>query len=99
MLCTIPKKLGIAGEDKLKGSLVFYEVKNLLKKIKTGSTCIVIGGGDAAFDYSLNLAERNVRINGVILYTESFEADRDVRLAQEPKKVDSLPPYDSLTSK
>lgn len=57
---TKPKKLGIPGEQELVGELVFYEIKNLLPILKRGDTCIVIGGGDAAFDYSLNLANNKV---------------------------------------
>jgi len=60
---TVPKQIGIPGEDKFVGRFVFYEVKNLLPLVKPGSSCIVIGGGDAAFDYSLNLAEKNATVD------------------------------------
>jgi len=60
---TIPKIIGIAGEQTLSGKLVFYEVKDLLPKLKSNDNVIVIGGGDAAFDYSLNLAEIDNLVN------------------------------------
>jgi len=56
------KKLGIPGEQELIGKLVFYEIKDLLPKLKPGSICTVIGGGDAAFDYSLNLADNGIAV-------------------------------------
>lgn len=53
---TIPKKLKIPGEDELVGSKVFYEIADLpfhgAKK-----EILIIGGGDVAFDYALNLSE------------------------------------------
>ena len=59
---TKPKKLGIPGETKLFGKSVFYDVKDLLPLIKLGDSCIVIGGSDAAFDYSLNLVEKQASV-------------------------------------
>ena len=56
------KKLGIPGEQELIGKLVFYEIKDLLPKLKPGDICTVIGGGDAAFDYSLNLADNGIAV-------------------------------------
>jgi len=59
---TRPKKIGIPGEIELSGKTVFYEIKDLLPKIKPGDSCIIIGSGDAAFDYSLNLAEKQITV-------------------------------------
>ena len=59
---TKPRELGILGERELVGKLVFYEIKDLLPQLKPRNICIVIGGGDAAFDYSLNLADNGATV-------------------------------------
>ncbi len=40
--------------------------------------------------------EREAVITGEVLYTESCEAERDVEFAEEPRKVDSLPPPEEM---
>jgi thioredoxin reductase (NADPH) len=53
---TKPKNLKIPGEEELNNKKVFYEVSDLpLTKIK--KKVLIIGGGDIAFDYALNLFE------------------------------------------
>jgi thioredoxin reductase (NADPH) len=52
---TKPKRLSLPGEKALSGKRVFYEIRDLPKK-KTGGSAIILGGGDAAFDYALSLA-------------------------------------------
>ncbi len=54
---TSPKNLGIPGEAVASGKFVFYEVIDLVPRLVPGSVCTVVGGGDAAFDYALTLAE------------------------------------------
>lgn len=55
---------GILPDEKaLSCSLVYYEVKDLLAESwKEGTKVAIIGGGDAAYDYALNLAGRGFEV-------------------------------------
>jgi thioredoxin reductase (NADPH) len=57
---TKPKIAGIKGEEELAGDKLFYEVRDI-PKLPSGSTFLVIGGGDAAFDYTLSLDDRGYK--------------------------------------
>lgn len=52
---TKPKVLGIAGESALFRRKLFYEIKDIPPPSKNDAV-VIIGGGDCAFDYALNLA-------------------------------------------
>ena len=54
---TAPKKAGIKGEEECCGSRLFNEAADLPADGQQHAV-LVIGGGDAAFDYALNLSER-----------------------------------------
>ncbi|HLD32728.1 MAG TPA: NAD(P)/FAD-dependent oxidoreductase [Candidatus Peribacteraceae bacterium] len=54
---TVPKKAGIGGEEEFCGSRLFYEAADLPADGQQ-NTVLVIGGGDTAFDYALNLSGR-----------------------------------------
>ena len=57
---TEPVQLGIPGEAALAGRLLFYEVRDLM--LLKPRRVAVIGGGEAAFDYALSLAEAGARV-------------------------------------
>lgn len=58
---TRPAKMAINGATELAGSLVFSELDELPSSLKE-KRLIIIGGGDAAFDYALGLRERGAQI-------------------------------------
>lgn len=62
ILCsgTLPKKLKLENEGTLINRKLFYEIKYLPKNV---SRFVVIGSGDAAFDYALSLSPRAKEIN------------------------------------
>lgn len=91
---TKPRELGIPGEKESVGSLVFYEIKDLLPKIKHGNVCTVIGGGDAAFDYSLNLADKEVAVE---LYFRLERPECLSLLEERVKKCNSIRLHTSST--
>jgi len=82
-----PKKLGIPGEEKFFRKHIFYEVKDILPIIKPGDNCIIIGGGDAAFDYALNLAENNANVD---LYFRSRRPKCLPLLENRAKKISTI---------
>lgn len=58
---TIPKKLDIEGAQEMEGVHLFYEVVDLPEQV-SGKDMVVIGSGDAAFDYALNLSEQEASV-------------------------------------
>lgn len=62
---TIPKRINVIGEKNLYHKKIFYEIKNL-PKLNGNENFVIIGSGDVAFDYALNLAGKG--ISSKILY-------------------------------
>lgn len=84
------KKIGIPAEDELKNKFIFYEIKDLLPLIKPSNKCIIIGGGDAAFDYSLSLTEKKVETD---IYFRSKKPKCLPLLSDRVKKIPSVSLY------
>lgn len=54
---TAPRRAGLPGEDALRGRRIFYEIADL-HRLRGKKAIVIIGGGDAAFDQALQLANR-----------------------------------------
>ncbi|NHJ49155.1 MAG: NAD(P)/FAD-dependent oxidoreductase [Asgard group archaeon] len=68
---TEPNKLKQKNEKELvEQGFLFYEPIDLLKNQDSPKSVVIIGGGDAAFDYALNLAENNYQIT--IIHRNSY---------------------------
>jgi thioredoxin reductase len=100
---TIPKKLQVSGEEELhENGLLFYQLVDIeshLRKNKKNRIGI-IGGGDVAFDYALNLSNANSEViiynRGKnfrclpLLYTRVKKRGLSVKTDQKLKKMESF---------
>jgi thioredoxin reductase (NADPH) len=86
---TVPKKAGFPGETKLKNAgLLFYGISGIGQLDKIKSTCVV-GGGEAALDYALNLADRRIKVT-IIHRTEPRGIKSLLDEARKEKKISWL---------
>lgn len=59
---TTPKDIGLRGQSELLGRKLFYEIKSI-PPIQMEDTFVIIGSGDAAYDYALNLSDKVKRVD------------------------------------
>lgn len=59
---TRPKKIRVKGAKAFEGKKVFYSLRELLLDSQIDQRIIVLGGGDIAFDYAINLRTRGHRV-------------------------------------
>jgi thioredoxin reductase (NADPH) len=64
---TRPTEAGISGENGYKDKHLFYEVRDIPRD--NGAEYVIVGSGDAAFDYALNLSKNAHKID--IVYRSS----------------------------
>ncbi len=57
-----PKNIELSGQSPLLGKKLFYEIKDI-PTLQREDTFVIIGSGDAAFDYALNLSNRVKRVD------------------------------------
>jgi len=55
---TLPRKVKIRGASALEGNRVLYGIESMRSSDGGNGRIIVVGGGDVAFDYALNLSDR-----------------------------------------
>lgn len=76
-----PTKLGVEREDEFEGRGIYYGVKE--KSAFAGKNLIIVGGGDSAFDWALNLQDVAKQIT-LVHRRDQFKAHEDsIRKVQE----------------
>ncbi|MDI6708810.1 MAG: NAD(P)/FAD-dependent oxidoreductase [Candidatus Thermoplasmatota archaeon] len=83
---TIPKAANIKNEKELAGKRIFYEVAEL-PPLKKRMRLAIIGSGDAAFDYALNLSAKVSKVD--ILFRKAVPKALKL-LVDRAKKVENI---------
>jgi len=55
---TRPKKIDLRGSGRLNGKKIFHDITEIPPELSSHKKVMIVGGGDAAFDYALNLRNR-----------------------------------------
>ncbi|MBC7107323.1 MAG: NAD(P)/FAD-dependent oxidoreductase [Methanomassiliicoccales archaeon] len=93
---THPKRIRMKGTKALEGKKVFYNLEEVQASNCIDERIIVVGGGDIAFDYAINLRERGCRVNIVsrstprclpLLWQRAEEKGIDVLVGHSPLEV------------
>jgi thioredoxin reductase (NADPH) len=80
---TEPVRLGVAEEEVLEGVRLFYDVCSLRARLASPRRVLVVGGGEAACDYALSLADAGTRVE---LVTRGPELKARGRLARRVRE-------------
>lgn len=84
---TQPKKPAIPGLAQLEDTAVFYEVRRLLEQAPNCGQVAILGGGEAACDYALTLAQQGAEVT-MLLRDQSLRArGRLARWIQESPAI------------
>jgi thioredoxin reductase (NADPH) len=59
---TVPRDIGLSGQSQFIGKKLFYEIKDI-PSLLGEETLVIIGSGDAAFDYALNASKGAKRVD------------------------------------
>ncbi len=81
---TVPLHPGIPGEELL-GGRVYYEVNDLLAFLPR--TAAVVGGGEAALDYSLSLADAGARVHLLVRSSTLRATGRLVDMIEKEPRI------------
>ena len=93
---TRPRTIRLKGLSSLTGKRLFYGVNSISRKGLRGSLVLVVGGGDAAFDYGLNLRGKGCKVTILtrspprclpLLQARAGQAGIDVRTGFIPRSV------------
>ncbi len=84
---TDPLRMEIAGERELEGTRLFYEVRSLLRRRPRPRVVVVVGGGEAACDYALTLAEAGAETHLVVRSDRLKARGRLARAVQRASRV------------
>jgi len=59
---TTPRKATIPGIEDVEGNSLFYGISSLSQETVWGKRVSILGGGDAAFDYAINMADKGASV-------------------------------------